>query len=913
MGPLVKAHAGQPTDEVRLKSSLIALVARRRDAILEAIASSARELLRSSDLNASLQKVVECVGPAAGADRVHILLKDEARPGTGEFVVKHYSWSVPGLSAPAGFYSAIGKSMVEMQPDSWASLLAGGEVIVGNARDFSPAARKRLEMGSVKSVLTAPLFVDDVWYGSIGFDDCRAERDWLHSEIETIKILAELISAAIFSSRRLQVLADANRAVESSPTVVYRLGPNLPFPLLFVSNNIHRFGYRAEDFLAAPELWRQLVHDDDREIVLADIAALAQGECDFTRREVRIKQADGSFLWFEGRTVRLCDETGRLIAFEGVMTDVTARKQMEQELADSQVLLRAAIENSPDAVLVVDQESRIIAFNRRFVEMWKIPQELTAGDNNAPILKFVASCMKNERGFLERVRSLYAQPDSGGHDELETKDGRTVDRHSAPLYDPAKRYLGRIWFMRDITKRKTAEQTIIELARTDALTGLPNRVAFLDRLALAFARARRGAKPFAVLYLDLDRFKDINDTLGHPAGDALLKVVAERLKNCVRKTDMVSRFGGDEFAVLQEDLLNIAGAEVLAAKICRAVAAPLSIDGNQIHSGVSVGIVPYQDDVADPEAMMSRADLALYRAKTEGRDRYRFHIRELDEKVRERVTIGEGLHAAIENDQLELYYQPQIELASGRVAGLEALLRWNHPERGLLLPDQFIAIAESTGGIIQLGQWVIAQTCRQIASWRAKGIAPKTVAANVSAGQFKLASNLDRAVAAALDEYDIPAGLLELELTESVLMEATQRYSAEVERLRGRGVQIAIDDFGTGYSSLDCLRSFRVSRLKIDRRFVGGVVGNPDDATIVRAVIGLAGALGVEVVAEGVETAEQCAFLSAAGCQFGQGYYFGPPVPAAAATALLRRDARAARSRPAARGVRGKGGRRTSG
>ena len=216
----------------------------------------------------------------------------------------------------------------------------------------------------------------------------------------------------------------------------------------------------------------------------------------------------------------------------------------------------------------------------------------------------------------------------------------------------------------------------------------------------------------------------------------------------------------------------------------------------------------------------------------------------------------------------------------------------------MLLPDQFIAIAESTGGIIQLGQWVIAQTCRQIASWRSKGIAPKTVAANVSAGQFKLASNLDRAVAAAFDEYDIPAGLLELELTESVLMEATQRHSAEVERLRSRGVRIAIDDFGTGYSSLDYLRSFRVSRLKIDRRFVGGVVGNPDDATIVRAVIGLARALGVEVVAEGVETAEQCAFLSAAGCQFGQGYYFGPPVPAAAATALLRREARATRSSP---------------
>ena len=370
-------------------------------------------------------------------------------------------------------------------------------------------------------------------------------------------------------------------------------------------------------------------------------------------------------------------------------------------------------------------------------------------------------------------------------------------------------------------------------------------------------------------------------------------MIADRLKSCVRETDMVARFGGDEFAVLQEDVTSIVDTEALATKICRTIAAPLSIDGNQIHTGASIGIVPYQGDIVDPEAMMTKADLALYRAKTEGRDRFRFHIRELDDEVRERVMIGEGLHSAIENEELELYYQPQVELKSGLLVGLEALIRWNHPERGLLLPEQFIPIAESNGSILQIGQWVIEQVCRQIAVWQQQDIVPQVVAANISAGQFKLASNLDLVVAAALAKYGIAADQLELELTESVLMEATQRHSEEFERLRRVGVRLAIDDFGSGYSSFDYLRTFRatrnVARLKIDRRFVDGVTTDSDDATIVRAIVGLASALGVEVVAEGVETAEQRDFLISAGCKFAQGYHFGKPVPAAAATAILRR------------------------
>ncbi len=569
-----------------------------------------------------------------------------------------------------------------------------------------------------------------------------------------------------------------------------------------------------------------------------------------------------------------------------------ARAHGRQDLIDANVLLTTTIECSPDAILVVDQNQHILTFNQRFVDLWRVPKELVDARDDDPVLDFVASRIRNKREFLARVRFLNAHPEIESHEEIETRDGRIIDRNSVSLYNPQEQHLGRIWFFRDISERKSAEQKMVELARTDSLTGLPNRIAFLERLQLAFARTKRGHGPFAVLYLDLDHFKDVNDTLGHPAGDELLKAVADRLRGCVRETDMVARFGGDEFAVLQDEVTDVGSAEMLAAKICQAIAIPLSIDGNLLHTTVSIGVVPCREDIDSPDAMLMKADLALYQAKDRGRDQFRIHVEELDQEARERVALGEDLRMAIARDELELHYQPQVELTTGRIIGVEALVRWNHPTRGFLLPDTFIPIAESSGNILQIGQWVIGQTCRQIRVWQDEGIMPQVVAANVSAGQFKLAADLDRIVAECLGKYDIAPDRLELELTESVLMETTQRYNEAFERLRGLGVRIAIDDFGTGYSSLDYLRSFRVSRLKIDRRFVSGSTINPDDAIIIRAVIGLAHELSVEVVAEGVETAEQRAFLISAGCQVAQGFYFGKPVSAAMTTSLLQQNLR---------------------
>ena len=426
------------------------------------------------------------------------------------------------------------------------------------------------------------------------------------------------------------------------------------------------------------------------------------------------------------------------------------------------------------------------------------------------------------------------------------------------------------------------------LALTDPLTSLANRRAFMEQLTMVFASSRRGASPFAVLFLDLDDFKDVNDTLGHAIGDALLRQVVERLKKTIRPTDLVARFGGDEFAILQADASDPMAAATLAARVGTGLAAPFTIEGHEVRITASIGISPYSADLAGVEAMMMQADLALYRAKDDGRNCFRFHTGELDQQVHLRVTLAEELRVAIDGAELELYYQPLVEIVSGQIAGLEALVRWNHPTRGLIMPSIFIPIAERTGAIVPLGHWVFEETCRQLKRWHDQGISPQTLAVNVSGVQFKRSPNLALDIAASLARWGIKSDNIEVELTETVLMEMTQKHGDALERLQQLGVRIAIDDFGTGYSSLKYLTIYPVNRLKIAQDLVFRVTTDARNATVVRAAIRLAQELGIEVIAEGVETEAQANFLLSAGCAYAQGYYFSRPVNAERATQLLR-------------------------
>jgi diguanylate cyclase (GGDEF)-like protein len=434
-----------------------------------------------------------------------------------------------------------------------------------------------------------------------------------------------------------------------------------------------------------------------------------------------------------------------------------------------------------------------------------------------------------------------------------------------------------------------ANEEISTLALKDSLTGLYNRRAFNDFLSKALESDGLVSCQLAVLYFDLDHFKDVNDTLGHPVGDRLLRLVAERIQSTVRRDDIVARFGGDEFAILQSSA-DESLAMQLAARINQLLAQPFVIDGNDVHITASIGIALCNNRSATPDVLIMQADLALYRAKEDGRNCFRFHRWDFDIEVHERVAIADDLRGAAERGELRLYYQSQVDLGTGRIVGVEGLLRWLHPKRGLLEPSKFIPAAERTGAINALGEWTLAEACRQARAWSDLGIVPEIVAVNVSASQFRVGSEFEDFLAATLHKWNVAPSSIEIELTESVLMEVSEQHSQNLERLRRLGVKIAIDDFGTGYSSLNYLTGYPVNRLKIAQELVFGIIKDRRNATVVRAAIRLADELGIECIAEGIETEEQVKFLVAAGCNRGQGYYFSKPLAADQMTILLAQD-----------------------
>ena len=444
--------------------------------------------------------------------------------------------------------------------------------------------------------------------------------------------------------------------------------------------------------------------------------------------------------------------------------------------------------------------------------------------------------------------------------------------------------------MRRVVKR--AEAHLDYLAHIDPVTGLPNRHAFNDRLAGALAKVDRFGGNVALLLLDLDNFKVVNDTLGHHAGDLLLKLVAQRLLECLRGGDIICRIGGDEFAVIMEssEAHVGAGGAGVADKILTVLAAPFDIDVHEIYVTASVGISVYPDDAADLETLTRNADTAMYQAKGKGKNAYeRFHP-ELDLRAQKRLSLESSLRKALERDELVLYYQPQIGMADGRVVGLEALLRWNHPERGLVSPLDFIPIAEDSGLIVPIGRWVLRTACRQVAAWRDAGLGAINVSVNLSARQTR-DSHLVHDIIGALREAGLPASQLELEITETVLMDNVHANVDLLNRLQTEGIRLSIDDFGTGYSSMAYLKRFPIDQVKIDRTFVRDIPGNGDDEAIITAIIAMAHSLGLSVVAEGVETEQQLAFVRNAGCDILQGFFFAEPLPPKRLEAFLRNRA----------------------
>lgn len=439
----------------------------------------------------------------------------------------------------------------------------------------------------------------------------------------------------------------------------------------------------------------------------------------------------------------------------------------------------------------------------------------------------------------------------------------------------------------DLEERKRVEQSIRHMAHHDALTGLPNRALFRDRLTHAMAQADRYHQKLAVMFLDLDRFKAINDTLGHNVGDQLLKIAAERLRSCVRDCDTVARLGGDEFTVIVEDIIEDHDAAAVAQKILDTLSQPFNLYGHEVFISVSVGVTLYPSDDENADNLLRNADSAMYRAKEFGRNNYQFYVADMNVKARERLMLESSLRRALDRGEFTLYYQPRVDLLSGRIIGAEALLRWRHPELGLVPPSEFIPILEETGMIIPVGDWALREACRQNRAWQEAGLSPIRVAVNLSVRQF-IQKDLADTVVRALAEAGLAAEDLELEITEDLFLEHNETNIVTLSRLKKMGIHISIDDFGTGYSSLSYLKRLPIDTLKIDQSFVRDIGTDPDNKAIASAIIAMAASLRLNVLAEGVETDEQLAFLRAQGCNEIQGFSFSHPLPAAEFEQLLR-------------------------
>ncbi|XAH21318.1 EAL domain-containing protein [Xylophilus sp. GW821-FHT01B05] len=642
-------------------------------------------------------------------------------------------------------------------------------------------------------------------------------------------------------------------------------------------------GLAPGEYSENDEAWHALVHPDDLPSLRAGLAGHHQGGASLHEIEYRMRHKSGRWIWVLDRAkVMRRDRNGAPLRIVGAHMDVTQRKHADEALRQSEARFRSLTELSSDWYWELDEQHRFVRFEGYSGTEIGLPQEdnigLTRWDLGA--LNMTEADWQRHRAVLDAHQTF--------HDlELQRLDGSGsvywVSISGTPIFDTQGVFRGYRGIGRSITERKRVEDEIERLAFYDALTGLPNRRLLLDRLILALAQCRVQQQRGALLFIDLDNFKDLNDTMGHDVGDSLLERVANRLVTCVKGGDTVARLGGDEFVVMLEGLAqDEAGAtgqaRLVGERILALLNNPYQLEGYQHHSTPSLGVALFDGSVESVDDLLKRADLAMYEAKAAGRNTMCFFHPNMQEAVSARSVLEADLRHAINNRELLLYYQPVVD-HEGRLTGVEALVRWRHPRRGMVSPGEFIPLAEQTGLILQLGHWVLTTACEQLVQWQAQ---PETdglaIAVNVSARQFRQLDFVQR-VLDVLKETGARGDRLKIELTETLLLNDVEDIIAKMAALKAHGVGFSLDDFGTGYSSLSYLKRLPLDTLKIDQSFVRDVLTDPNDAAIVRTILALAESLDLAVVAEGVETQGQLDFLNRNGCRAFQGYLFGRPAP----------------------------------
>ena len=666
-------------------------------------------------------------------------------------------------------------------------------------------------------------------------------------------------------------------AVDTAQDALARLPPSVPAE---ASPDVLLLDFKLPG-MNALDVVREVRHD--RELGLPVIVITGHGDETSAAQTLKL-----------GATDYLVKQDDLLNRLPVAIENAWYRAQLERErgaLRESEERFRQMAESIGDVFYLADPQRQLALYvSPAFERIWHMP---------------IAEVYEDWRAWLRYVHdddreAVRAHLDNLSQGELEFefrvcppgRDMRHVAMRVYVVRDGQGRDVRRTGVIQDITERKAQEARIEHLAYHDGLTGLPNRTMLMDRLGQALSQAQRLSQQVAVLFIDLDRFKPINDSLGHSVGDQLLREIARRLRGALRENDTVARVGGDEFQVVVCNVAGATGAARIAEKLMRALGEPFTLEGQELHVTASLGVSLFPRDGASGELLLKFADIALYEAKGEGRNAYRFFSPEMNAQAHGRLRLENDLRRAVERGELVLHYQPQLDLAIGEVCAVEALVRWNHPERGLVLPNQFIPMAEETGLVLGIGEWVLDEACRQVAQWQRDGLvsgtSPLRVAVNISARQLQR-PGLDGAVRRALAHSGLPAQCLELEITESSVMLDPQHAQSVLQSLRELGVQLSIDDFGTGYSSLAYLKRLPLDRLKIDRSFISGVPTDSDDAAIVETIIVMTHKLGLRVIAEGVETLEQRLQLVRQGCDEMQGFLLAHPVPGDELPGLLER------------------------
>jgi diguanylate cyclase (GGDEF)-like protein/PAS domain S-box-containing protein len=642
---------------------------------------------------------------------------------------------------------------------------------------------------------------------------------------------------------------------------------------------------RREDFASAYGAGRLHVHPQDLERTLEELKAAIAGTKPFNT-EYRLLFRNGDIRHLKSVAQVFHDDHGTPLRMVGTTWDITERKKADEELQLAASIFHA----SSEAMLVTDAENIIVAVNPAFTQI----TGYTLGDLIGKTPRVLKSGRHDQAFYLAMWQELKSTGQWRGEIWDRNKNGDVVAKRLSinTIHNADGSVHRRIALSSDITEKKQAEEMIWRQANFDALTSLPNRSLFLDRLAQEIKKTQRENLSLALLFIDLDHFKEVNDTLGHDVGDLLLSEAALRINACVRQSDTVARMGGDEFTVVLPSLTDTSRADEVAQAILQALAQPFKLRGEELHVSASIGITLYPHDAADIETLLKNADQAMYVAKSQGRNGFSYFIASMQEAARARQGLIRDLRGALAGGQLALHFQPIIELSSGRIRKAEALLRWHHPEHGMISPARFIPLAEETGLIHEIGDWVFRETARVGKRWlEAHGdMAPMQISVNKSPRQF-ISGNTDRTWLAYLNEIGLPAEHIVIEITEGLLLEGRTDVREKLSRFRNGGIRIALDDFGTGYSSMAYLKKFPIDFLKIDQSFVRDMSTDASDQAIVEAIIVMARKLGLKVIAEGVETMEQCDLLTAAGCDYVQGYLFARPLPAEDFEALLHQAA----------------------